>query len=355
VHASSPPGVVDPSQATTAAELGACLRRVRSAAGLSLRDLEKATRSSAPGLARSTIHGVEQGERLPKPDWLAAFLAACGVRGGEQRAWLRVRAAIAADAAGPTSAALRLARVDVCDPRRLGVHASITLPVRGGTAGRDTRLPELPWYVPRDLDEELREAVIEVAGRGGLVVVVGGSSTGKTRAVYEAVLAELPTWRLFHPADAAELAGAVADRQLPRGGVVVWLDEAQHYLADPSRLTAGTVRTLLDPDQPVVVVATLWPQWYEQFTAPPSEPRAEWDLHWHARQILTTMARVVRLSEFSPRERDRAAALAGRDPRLEVALRDPNFGPTQVLAGAPHLKGFGPGGDLPGICRRRER
>ena len=41
-----------------------CLRALRTAVGLTLRDLEKATRSSAPGLARSTIQTVEQGERM---------------------------------------------------------------------------------------------------------------------------------------------------------------------------------------------------------------------------------------------------------------------------------------------------
>jgi TPR repeat protein len=320
------------------AELGACLRALRTVGGLSLRDLEKATRSSTPGLARSTIQTVEQGERLPKPDWLAAYLTACGVRGARQRAWLRVRAAIAVGPAGFDTAALPLPRVDACDPRRLGVHASITPPARGETAARGRRLPELPRYVPRDVDDEVREAVVEAAGRGGLMVVVGSSSTGKTRTVYEALNAELPGWRLFHPADAEELAAAVASRQLPRGGVVVWLDEAQHYLAGSNRLTVGAVRALLDPDQPVVVVATMWPQWYEQFTAtPPSEPGAGRDLHWHARQILTTMARVIRLAGFTRGERDRAASLAGEDPRLEIALQDRSFGPTQVLAGAPQL------------------
>ena len=337
MHAPPPPGEVDPSQATTAAELGACLRALRTAAGLSLRELEKAGRSSAWGLARSTVQAVEQGERLPKPDWLAAYLTACGVRGARQRAWLGVRAAIAVGPGGFDTARLRLPRVDACDPRRLGVHASITLSVRGEAAARGPQPPELPRYVPRDVDEEVREAVVEAAGRSGLVVVVGSSSTGKTRTVYEAVMAELPGWRLFHPAEAGELATAVASRQLPRGGVVVWLDEAQHYLADPNRLTVGTMRALLNPDQPVVVVATMWPQWHEQFTAAPPPDQGAPDLHRHARQILTTMARVVRLAEFTRGERDRAASLAGEDLRLEIALQDPNFGPTQVLAGAPQL------------------
>jgi TPR repeat protein/transcriptional regulator with XRE-family HTH domain len=337
VHTPPASGAVDPSQATTAAELGACLRALRTAAGLSLRELEKAGRSSPLGLARSTVQAVEQGERLPKPDWLAAYLTACGVRGAQQRAWLRVRAAIAVGPGGVDTAPLRLPRVAACDPRRLGVHASITLSTHGEAAGRGAQLPELPRYVPREVDEEVREAVVEAASRSGLVVVVGSSSTGKTRTVYEAVMAELPGWRLFHPAEAEELAATVASRQLPRGGVVVWLDEAQDYLADPNRLTVGTMRALLNPDQPVVVVATMWPQWHERFTAaPPSDPGVP-DLHRHARQILTTMARVIRLGEFTPGERDRAASLAGEDPRLAVALQDPNFGPTQVLAGAPQL------------------
>jgi TPR repeat protein len=337
VHAPPPPAEVDPAQASTAAEFGACLRALRTAVGLTLRDLEKATRSSAPGLARSTIQTVEQGERLPKPDWLAAYLTACGVRGARQRAWLQVRAAIAVGPAGLETRALRLPRAEACDPRRLGVHASITLPPRDRPAAGDQPLPALPRYVPRDVDDELRDAVIEAAGRGGLVAIVGNSSTGKTRTAYEAVMAELPRWRLFHPADGGELAAAVTGRQLPRGGVVVWLDEAQHYLAGPNGLTVATMRALLDPDQPVVVLATMWPQWYEQFTTlPPSRP-GEGDPHRHARQILTSMARVIRLAEFSRSERHRATALAGEDPRLEIALRDPHFGPTQVLAAAPHL------------------
>jgi tetratricopeptide (TPR) repeat protein/transcriptional regulator with XRE-family HTH domain len=329
---------VDPSQATTKAEFGTCLRAQRTAAGLSLRELEKATRiPPSVSLARSTIEGVEKGKTLPRREWLTTYLNVCGVPSTQQRAWLRAWTTLARSPDGFDPAATRFPRVDSCLPRRLGVHASIELPTRGALAARG-QVPELPLYVPRDVDDEVREAVLEAAGRGGLVVVVGSSSTGKTRTVYEAVMAELPRWRLFHPADAEELRAAVASRQLPRGGVVVWLDEAQQYLADPNRLAVGTVRALLDPGRPFVVVATMWPQWYELFTTiPPTEPGAGRDVHWHARQILTTTARVIHLAEFNQAERDRASALASEDLRLEIALQDPDFGPTQVLAGAPQL------------------
>ena len=181
------------------------------------------------------------------------------------------------------------------------------------------------------------EAIVDAAGHGGLVVLVGGSSTGKTRTAYEALRAELPNWRLLHPADPAELATAVAARQLPRAGVVVWLDEAQHYFTGPDRLTVGMARALLDRDQPMVLVATMWPQWYEQLTTPPPADvplfdGEDVDPHRHARQILATAARLVRLASFSEAECVRAAALA------DEALRDSHYGPTEVLAGVSGLR-----------------
>jgi hypothetical protein len=150
------------------------------------------------------------------------------------------------------------------------------------------------------------------------------------------------TGRLLHPVDPPELATAVAARRLPRAGVVVWLDEAQHYLTGPDRLTIATARVMLDPDQPMVLVATMWPQWYEQLATPPAadvplSDHEDIDPHRHARQILATAARLIRLASFSEAECARAEALADEDPRLATALRDSYYGPTEVLAGAPHL------------------
>jgi hypothetical protein len=124
--------------------------------------------------------------------------------------------------------------------------------------------------------------------------------------------------------------------------VVVWLDEAQHYLTGPDRLTIATARVMLDPDQPMVLVATMWPQWYEQLATPPAadvplSDHEDIDPHRHARQILATAARLIRLASFSEAECARAEALADEDPRLATALRDSYYGPTEVLAGAPHL------------------
>jgi hypothetical protein len=344
VDARTPAEEVDPSSATTRVEFGACLRAVRSAAGLSLRELaSKTSKTGSLALSRSTMEDAELGRTLPKLDWLVVYLAACGVDEASQRAWKRARAALAS--LGLAKGELgRLPQVGTVDPRQLGVHPAITVAGPGERPGQGQRLPELPPYVPRDVDEELREGIVNLASHGGLIVLVGGSSTGKTRTAYEAICAELPDWRLLHPTDAAGLANAIAARRLPRSGVVVWLDDAQQYLTGPDRLTIGVVRALLNPDQPMVLVATMWPQWYERLTTPPpvdaaltAEDADDIDPHRHSRQILTTAARVIRLGSFNNPEYARAKTRAGEDPRLAAALQDSHYGVTEILAAAPQL------------------
>ena len=114
-------------------------------------------------------------------------------------------------------------------------------PVRpGGTpAGSSPRspqpgLPVLPAYVPREHDEDLGRVVRAAAqGRSGIAVLVGGSSTGKTRACWEAlgVLRDLPeSWRVWHPIDPSRPDAALAELPGIEPRTVVWLNEAQFYL-----------------------------------------------------------------------------------------------------------------------------
>ena len=55
--------------------------------------------------------------------------------------------------------------------------------------------------------------------RGGFVLLVGGSSVGKTRCAVEAVKALLPDWWLVHPAGPAEVAALAAGAAAADGGV----------------------------------------------------------------------------------------------------------------------------------------
>ena len=132
---------------------------------------------------------------------------------------------------GPATGAVQ---VSEADSRRLGVHAAISVP------GVSDGVP--PEYVPRDVDTAehgIRARVAAAAQRGGFVLLVGGSSVGKTRCAGETVRALLPDWWLVHPAGPGQVA-ALAAAPVPR--LVVWLDELQRYLDGEHGLTGAVVR-----------------------------------------------------------------------------------------------------------------
>ncbi|OHV43435.1 toll/interleukin-1 receptor domain-containing protein [Pseudofrankia sp. BMG5.36] len=226
----------------------------------------------------------------------------------------------------PSSRPPGAVRVGDADPRRLGVHPAISV------AGVPDDAP--PEYVLRDVDTAefgVRARLRAAAGRGGFVLLVGGSSVGKTRCAYEALGALPADWWLVHPAGPREVAALVG--RVP-GRTVVWLDEIQRHLDGENGLTGGTVRALLAAPGPVVIVGTLWPGRYATYTALPSggaDPRAR------EREVLD-LADVVRVApDFSAAEQTRAEKAAAGDRRLRVALDSRGYGLTQTLAAAPHL------------------
>jgi TIR domain len=220
-------------------------------------------------------------------------------------------------------------RVSGVDPRRLGVHAAISEP------GVPDDVP--PEYVLRDVDAAehgVRAKVVAAAERGGFVLLVGGSSVGKTRCAVEAIRALLPEWWLVHPANPDQVAELA---QAPCSRMVVWLDELQRYLDGEHGLTGGVVRTLLGSPHHAVIIGTLWPERYTAYTTVPVPESDGFDPHARERQVLD-LATVVRIPpEFSAAEQDRARAAAGRDRRLAVALGAAGYGLTQTLAAAPQL------------------
>jgi len=221
---------------------------------------------------------------------------------------------------GPTGAV----RVEGADPRLLGVHAAISVP-----GVPDEILPE---YVPRDVDAAeagVRAKVAAAAERVGFVLLVGGSSVGKTRCAAEVVKTLLPDWWLVRPAGPDQLA-ALAATPIPR--TVVWLDELQDYLDGEHGLSGAVMRALLNHQ--AVIIGTLWPDLYIAYTV--RAPGGA-DLHARERQVLD-LADVVRIAPaFSATEQDRARAAADRDPLLAVALEAAGYGLTQTLAAAPQL------------------
>ncbi|MGW0401452.1 hypothetical protein ACWD0E_27035, partial [Streptomyces sp. NPDC003002] len=209
-------------------------------------------------------------------------------------------------------------------------------PALDSGATRD-RLSVLPAYVPREFNGRLDTLVAAAtAGQSGIAVLVGGSSTGKTRALWEAARKLPDTWRLWHPIAPTRPDALLAELPDIAPRTVVWLDEAQDYLGpDPlgEQVAAGLRNLLHDVRRgPVLVLATLWPQHWATLTT-----RTDQDRHAHARQLLRGH-RIDVPDVFNDADLTALTATAGSDPRLvEAAERAPAAQITQYLAGVPVL------------------
>jgi tetratricopeptide (TPR) repeat protein len=228
---------------------------------------------------------------------------------------------------------------DFTDPFALEVHRAIDVDVVGSDRHAGD-LPPLPGYVSRDHDVQLGRVVDRAAGGlSTIVVLVGGSSTGKTRACWEAVQRLPDDWRLWHPIDPSPPESVLRDLAAVAPRTVVWLNETQHYLLTRppelgEQVAAGLRELLRDPGRaPVLVVGTIWPEYWGRLTGgvavagPEGLPQA--------RALLTgTSIDVPETFTGSDMEVLRTAT----DPRLIQAGRYAEDGQvTQYLAGVPVL------------------
>ncbi|MGW0138853.1 hypothetical protein [Streptomyces calvus] len=224
----------------------------------------------------------------------------------------------------------------ITDPFALEVHRAIdiTAPVTRA------ELPLLPVYVERAHDAVLRAHVVRVAGGdSALAVLVGGSSTGKTRACWEAVRRLPAGWRLWHPISPGHPEAVLAGIDAVEPHTVVWLNETQHYLLTPDptvgEQVAAALRSLLrDPDRgPVLVLGTMWQQYWATSTSLPSPGTA--DPHAQARALL--VGNGITVPDAFTDEALRTARGAA-DARLTEAVERATDGRiAQYLAGAPAL------------------
>jgi tetratricopeptide (TPR) repeat protein len=231
----------------------------------------------------------------------------------------------------------RLVPVTELDPFDLEVHRAITAPGEAGAA-----LPELPRYVLRPHDGELRQSVQRACeGSSEFIVLVGGSSSGKTRACWEAVQHLPSRWRVWHPISPTP-AQAVLDglARIPPF-TVVWLNELQHVLVSPdpsvSELVAANLRELLRDHEraPMLILGTIWPEYLSGVTTLPPSDKA--DLHAQARILLSGKELPIP-GRFSPEELVAVRDAGDDDPRLRQALSFSRSGEiTQYLAAGPAM------------------
>ncbi|MDJ0345710.1 hypothetical protein QMK19_34310 [Streptomyces sp. H10-C2] len=230
-------------------------------------------------------------------------------------------------------------------PQRLDRWTASQLRVHPSISGTTSDAPGfvLPSYIERPHDQQLRQ-VLQTAIAGGeaaLVVVRGGSCTGKTRAAYEAVrrIGGLADWDLVFPRTATSALEVLAARALI-ARTVLWLDDAHQLLAGHAgeAFAAGLLSRLAQPG-PALVVATLWDAAFTELTAPPCEGADNSaDPHHHARALLTDATAVVRVPPVFGVDDLRELDTRGGDPALAAARRSSRDGRiAQTLAAGLHL------------------
>ncbi|MEV0961223.1 hypothetical protein AB0J25_01135 [Streptomyces sp. NPDC049910] len=202
--------------------------------------------------------------------------------------------------------------------------------------GQDGSL--LTPYVPRDIDEELRALLTAAACGGGLVLVTGDSTSGKTRAAFEALRASLPDHRVLQPADRAELTAVARAVTRSSAPCVIWLDDLEHYLGPgPDSLTPALLSHFAAGT--TAVLATMRLRQYDTYTA---------DHNSGTHKGVLAAARRVNLDRmWSGTELARARACA--DDRITHALAGHGaHGLAEYLAAGPALLDEWRAADRPG-------
>ncbi|GAA1020254.1 hypothetical protein Aple_078940 [Acrocarpospora pleiomorpha] len=214
----------------------------------------------------------------------------------------------------------RLQRVRNCaNAMALGVHPAARAETADGDAGQ-------PPYVERDLQERLKEA----ADEGGLVILEGASTAGKSRLAYEFVRESLPDRWLVVPAGPTSLRD-IALAGVPIGNAVIWLDDIDRHLIGGG--LDGSVLDALCPQdsKDVLMLATLRAEARNELT----DVRLETAISRAVDDVMRR-ARVLYLDlKLTERERTRAADLRS-DLRIAAALDQPgDAGFAEYLAAGP--------------------
>ncbi|AJC62006.1 hypothetical protein [Streptomyces sp. 769] len=292
--------------------------------GLGRTTVQEAFRTDAPAPSAETVAALARVLRLPDAELLNLRRTAATETGP-----------VGVEDLGPGKP------IGEWNPHDLEVHPAGT--ASGGH--QQGAVPErvLPGYVPRSHDRVLADVAAKAAqGNSRMLVLVGTSSTGKTRACWEAVQPlAAQGWRLWHPYDPTRAEAALDDLERVAPYTVVWLNEAQHYLGNPQigEQIAAALHTLLTaPDRrPVLVLGTLWPEYTDQYTALPHPDTP--DPHSRVRELLA--GRTLTIPDTFDQEALHTAATLAQDGDQLLAdtlTRARIHGRiTQDLAGAPEL------------------
>lgn len=227
---------------------------------------------------------------------------------------------------------------------RYGVQQAI--PLDGDTSNGLSA--DMPRYLPRTVDGRLRSSLTARSATGGMVIVKGNSTWGKSRSMFEAVGEVLGGWQIVAPRKAGDVRDLL-ESGLPLKQTVVWLDELVDFVTGDGPMTCDVVQRAVDKG--AILVGTIWKDDFAALTDPPKKAlggravRSPHDAglvdeHGDARAILTaTYADIIEMPhDLDEEEAAVASALAKQDSRWAHALADAGeLSPIQVLAAAPQL------------------
>ena len=212
---------------------------------------------------------------------------------------------------------------------QLGVHRAVEMGPERLSAPHGAALPV---YVPRDHDgAKLWEALDPEHPVNRLVVLVGKSTTGKTRSAAEMARRRLGDWELSAPADADALLRWIAGDPRPR--TVLWLDELRDFLAGGNApAVAAALRQLLASEHRIIAIGTLWPEDWQAHAGNEAKPQQGSSA---VHELLRRAVRVDVPPQLSATEWDRASKQ--RTLAFAVDSCSTTRKLTQFLAATPHL------------------
>lgn len=206
------------------------------------------------------------------------------------------------------------------DPvRDLGVHAAMQLDEWSG----------LPEYVSRSIDSKL-DSMLD---GGGLVVIEGGSATGKTRAAYEAMMrsaARTGERPVVIPKDGQSL------RKLISAGYdlessIIWLDDLEKFIGAEG-VDEGIVR-LFALNGNVLFLATLRSRAKVALQSSIAGPSGR-SLSKISDTVLSS-AQTLRVAKNLNADELTSATNGVADPRILAAISSENSGFAEYMAAAP--------------------
>ncbi|MFJ6353586.1 hypothetical protein ACIQKB_29610 [Streptomyces sp. NPDC092046] len=291
--------------------------------GPTLDQIVRASQGTPAPLNKSSVSEWKRGRSLPEtPKLLESLLRTldqlAGVRGiMDRETWQQAYvAAQSEDSRRPVGGLLK---VKEAEPLALGVHRAHTSPTAA----------HIPSYIPRDVDTRVRSAVRLLLKEGGMLLLTGDSTAGKSRTAYEAMAAVAPERFLVDPGSNARLVESIASAlDLASRGqpCLLWLNDAERFLG-PRGLEMADFRRLRSARIPIIATMR------DSFLARLTKERVSTDI--------LNLVQEIHLNRLWSRDeltRARKRLEENGDPRVAEALRhSAEHGISEYLAAGPRL------------------